>query len=148
LNDLKKANYPNRRATEAQTRQSVELKIFNPKGGFLWRPEPPKIALTDQFIWIAKLRSHAGKRNDLLAAALTHTNNVHRTEDETLSFFVLESSEDDTSIVLFERYTSEDYFERVHKVSESMQQFRENVCITLSKLNNPIHRSGELTSGF
>jgi quinol monooxygenase YgiN len=63
-----------------------------------------------------------------VAATLTHANNVHRTEDETLSFLVLESSEDDTSLVLFERYTSQEYFEKVHKVSESMQQLRENVC--------------------
>jgi quinol monooxygenase YgiN len=106
----------------------VELKFFTPKCGFLWRSEPPKLGLEDQFIWIAKYRSHAGKREDLLAATLTHMNNVHRTEDETLSFLVLESSEDDTSLVLFERYTSQEYFEKVHKISESMQQLRANVC--------------------
>jgi quinol monooxygenase YgiN len=127
---LKHAKYHYRRAAKADTRESVEVKLFTPKGGFLWRSEPPKLALQDQFIWIAKFQSHAGKRDNLLEAALTHTNNVHRTEDETLSFVVLESSEDDTSLVLFERYTSKEYFEKVHKVSETMQQFRANVRIT------------------
>jgi quinol monooxygenase YgiN len=121
----------------------VELKTFAPKGGFLWRSEPPKLGLGDQFIWIAKYQSHAGKRDDLLAAVLTHANNVHNTEDETLSFLVLEGTEDDTSLVLFERYTSESYFEKVHKVSDSMQQLRANVCIITSKSECYMHLFGD-----
>lgn len=111
----------------SDTRQSLEVQTYTPKGGFLWRSEVPTIPLRDQFIWIAKLQSVPGKRDELLAAALTHANNVHKTEGETLSFVVLERNDDDVTIVLFERYTSEEYFERIHKPSESMKQYRENV---------------------
>lgn len=109
----------------ADTRQSLDVETYTPKGGYLWRSELPKVSLSDQFIWIARLKAHPGKRDDLVSAALVHANNVHRTEEETVTFVVLESNEDKDLIVLFERYTSEDYFEKVHKPSESMAEYRE-----------------------
>lgn len=60
-------------------------------------------------------------------AILTHTGNVQRTESETLSFLALESTEDEDSIVLFERYTTKKYFEEVHFTSDSMKDFRSKV---------------------
>ena len=63
----------------------------------------------------------------MMEAVLTHTANVERTEEETLSFLVLESTEDEVGIVLFERYTSKEYFENVHATSESMKEFRGKV---------------------
>ena len=81
----------------------------------------------DQFIWIAKFKAKPGKRPDLMSAILTHTANVTRDEDETLSFLVLESTDDDVSVVLFERYTSEKYFKEVHFTSDSMKEYRSKV---------------------
>lgn len=104
-----------------------ELSFFTSKGGFLGRDETPSLPLGDQFIWLAKLKAHPGKRDEMIKAALIHADNVKRTEDETLSFVVLESTEDDVSIVLFERYTSEKYFKDVHAVSETMQEYRGKV---------------------
>lgn len=62
-----------------------------------------------------------------MSAILTHTANVTRDEDETLSFLVLESTDDDISVVLFERYTSEKYFKEVHFTSDSMKEYRSKV---------------------
>lgn len=57
--------------------------------------------------------------------------NVHRDEKDTLSFLVLESMEDDVSLVLFERYTTEDYFRNTHAKSQSMANYREKVLYNL-----------------
>jgi quinol monooxygenase YgiN len=62
-----------------------------------------------------------------MEAILTHTGNVQRTESDTLSFLALESTEDDVSIVLFERYTTKRYFDEVHFTSDSMKEFRSKV---------------------
>lgn len=104
-----------------------ELSFFQPKGGFLYRDQTPSVPLNKQFVWIAKFKAHPGKREEFMEAILTHTGNVQRDENETLSFLVLESIEDDVSIVLFERYTSEEYFKNVHFTSDSMKEFRANV---------------------
>lgn len=81
----------------------------------------------DQFVWIAKLDSHPGKFNEFVDALKTHAANVERTEDETLSFLVLQSQDTENSVTLFERYTSEEYFKDVHSTSESMQEYRKKV---------------------
>lgn len=81
----------------------------------------------DQFIWIAKLKAHPGKRDELIKVILTHATNVERDEEETLTFLVLESSDDADAVVLFERYTSEKYFREVHFASKSMAEYREKV---------------------
>ncbi|KAF2103133.1 hypothetical protein NA57DRAFT_72117 [Rhizodiscina lignyota] len=120
----------------SDTRQSLDVQAFTPKGGFLWRSEPPKLPLGDQFIWIAFLKATPGKRDELISYALTHAGNVHRTEDETLSFVVLEKDDDKETVVLFERYTSEEYFEKVHKTSETMQQYRANIGPILADRNS------------
>jgi quinol monooxygenase YgiN len=72
-----------------------------------------------------------------MQAILTHTGNVQRTEDQTLSFLALESIEDDISIVLFERYTTKKYFEEVHFTSDSMKEFRSKVRALQSHLHRP-----------
>lgn len=113
---------------KADTRESLNVETYTAKGGYLWRSDLPKASLRDQFIWIARLKAHPGKRDELIAAALVHANNVHRTEDEAYTFVVLESNQDPDLTVLFERYSSEDYFEKVHKPSESMQEYRDKVC--------------------
>ncbi|KAF2104536.1 hypothetical protein NA57DRAFT_70740 [Rhizodiscina lignyota] len=104
----------------------VEIIKCNAKGGWVWRDEPSKLPLGEQFIWIATFKAHPGKRDDFMKVVLRHTDNVYRTEDETYSFLVLESAEDDVSVILFERYSSEAYFKNVHATSESMQEFRKN----------------------
>jgi len=85
--------------------------------------------LRDQHIWIAKLQAAPGKRDELIAAALTHAGNVHRTEEEALSFVVLERKDDDVSVVLFERYTSKEYFEQIHRPSASMKEYQGKVRV-------------------
>ena len=113
--------------SRSDTRYSLEIESYTPRGGYLWRSEVPKTPLRDQFIWIAYLKAKSGRRDEMLAACLTYAGNVHRTEDETLSLVVLEKNDDDHTIVLFERYTSEDYFEKVAKTSEAMKQYWEKV---------------------
>ena len=104
-----------------------ELKRFKPKGGHLWRDKLPSSPLKEHFVWIARFKAHDGKRDEFMAAILTHTANVERTEPDTLSFLALESTEDDVSIVLFERYTTKKYFDEVHFTSDSMKEFRSKV---------------------
>lgn len=113
--------------SHAGTRQSLEIESYVPKGGYLYRSEVPSIPLRDQLIWIAYLKARPGKRDELISACLTHAGNVHRTEGETLSFVVLEKKDDDQTIVLFERFTNEEYFEKVHRTSDTMKQCREKV---------------------
>ena len=72
-----------------------------------------------------------------MQAILTHTGNVQRTEDQTLSFLALESIEDDVSIVLFERYTTKKYFEEVHFTSDSMKEFRSKVRASSTQHSRP-----------
>ena len=113
--------------TGSDTRNGVEIQSYTPKGGFLWREELPNVPLHDQLIWIAKLQSAPGKRDELIEAALIHANNVHRTEDGALSFVILERNDDDVSVVLFERYTSKEYFDTVHRPSASMKEYQRKV---------------------
>ena len=105
----------------------VEVNIYQPRAGFTQRDDASTVPVKDQFIWIAKLKAHPGKREDLVKVILTHTANVERDEDETLTFLVLESSDDADGVVLFERYTSEKYFRETHFTSKSMAEYREKV---------------------
>ena len=107
--------------------RSGSIQKYRPKGGYLWRDQVPSSPLKDHFIWVARFKAHPGKRDEFMQAILTHTGNVQRTEDQTLSFLALESIEDEVSIVLFERYTTKKYFEEVHFTSDSMKEFRSKV---------------------
>lgn len=109
------------------------LAKYTTKGGFLSREKAASEPLKDQFIWIARFKANPGKRDEFMQAVLTHTANVQRTEDGTLSFVALESPEDDVSIALFERYTSKKYFDEVHFTSGSMKEFREKVNFSILK---------------
>jgi quinol monooxygenase YgiN len=100
---------------------------FTPKAGFAQRKEASKIPVK-KFLWIAKLDSHPGKFEEFLEAIKIHASNVERTEDEALSFLVLQSHDTENSVTLFERYTSEEYFKNVHSTSESMHEYRKKVC--------------------
>ena len=71
---------------------------------------------------IATGKAHPGKRDELLNVILTHATNVERDEAEALSFLILESAEDEETVVIFERYTSETYFQKTHMRSESMRE--------------------------
>lgn len=51
----------------------VEVNFFVPKAGFVQREKTTKIPLGDQFFWIAKLKAHSGKGDDLMKVILTHT---------------------------------------------------------------------------
>ena len=102
---------------------------FTPKAGFTHRDEPSKVPVNEHFVWIAKLDSHPGKFDEFLEAIKTHASNVERTEEDTLSFLVLQSQDTENSVTLFERYTNEEYFENVHSTSESMQKYRKKVCL-------------------
>ncbi len=102
---------------------------FTSKAGFAQRDEPSKTPVNEHFVWIAKLDSHPGKFDDFLEAIKVHASNVERTEEETLSFLVLQSHDTENSVTLLERYTSEDYFKNVHSTSQSMQEYRAKVCV-------------------
>lgn len=118
----------NSTSAESKTREGPpDLTMFAPKGGYLYRDEVPKVPLGEQLIWIAKLKAHPGKRGEMVDFALKHANNVHRTEGDCLSFLVLESTQDEETVVLFERYTSEEFFEKTHRTSESMKEYQANV---------------------
>ena len=97
---------------------------FKPQTGFLYHEQLPSAKISDQFVWIAKLDTHPGKRSELLEVIRIHAGNVERTEDGALSFLVLESADDENSVTLLERYVSEEYFKEVHVVSESMKEYR------------------------
>ena len=97
---------------------------FKPQTGFLFRSQLPSAKLEDQFVWIAKLDAHPGKRPELLEIIKTHAGNVERTEDGCLTFVLLNSQDNEDSVTLLERYESEKYFKEVHAVSESMQEYR------------------------
>ena len=101
---------------------------FTPKAGFIHREQSSKSPVKDQYLWIAKLDSHPGKFDEFLEAIKIHASNVERTEDETLSFLVLQSHDTENSVTLFERYTNEEYFKNVHANSESMQEYKKKVC--------------------
>ena len=114
-------------AKEDTRAKPVEAQFYKPRGGFLSREQPPSLPLDDQFIWIANFKAKPGKRDELMDVVLTHTKNVERDEKDTSSFLVLEKTDDDVSICLFERYTSEEYFKTTHVTSNSMQEFRSKV---------------------
>lgn len=116
---------------------------FTPKAGFVHRGEPSKAPVKDHFVWIAKLDSHPGKFDEFLEAIKVHASNVERTEDETLSFLVLQSHDSENSVTLFERYTNEDYFKNVHSTSESMQEYREKVCVRPCSLLQQFRRPAD-----
>ena len=109
---------------------------FTPEAGFTQRKEASKAPVKNQYLWIAKLDSHPGKFDEFLGSIKIHASNVERTEDETLSFLVLQSNDTENSATLFERYTSEEYFKNVHSTSESMQEYRKKVCHYQNFLTN------------
>jgi quinol monooxygenase YgiN len=111
--------------SEALMAKEPSRTSFTPHTGYLYRDQLPSAKISDQFIWIAKIDTLPGKRPELLKAIHTHTGNVKRTEEGTLSFLVLESKDNETSVTLLERYISEKYFKEVHAVSASMQEYRD-----------------------
>ena len=105
----------------------TEIAFYETKFGFLQREDVPSTPLDSHFIWIAKLTAQPGKRGEIVDACRVHAGNVERTEKETFSFLVLESTDNDVDLLLFERYASEKYFKDVHFVSESMKEYRGKV---------------------
>ncbi len=103
------------------------VQKFKPTGGYLWREQVSSSPLKDHFVWIARFKAFPDKRDEMMEAILIHAGNVQRTEPDTLSFLALESTEDDVSIVLFERYVTKNYFDEVHFTSDSMKEFRAKV---------------------
>ncbi|KAK3716955.1 hypothetical protein LTR37_006010 [Vermiconidia calcicola] len=111
----------------------TEIAFYATKFGFLQREDAPSVALDEQFIWVAKLTAQPGKRDEMVEACRIHTENVKRTENETFTFLVLESTDNDVDILLFERYSSESYFKDVHSTSDSMKEYRSKIEPILAK---------------
>lgn len=107
--------------------EPTQVAFYTPLFGFMHRLSPPKEPLNEQFIWMAKLTAKSGKRDEVVSVARTHAGNVERDEEETYSFVVLESQDNEVDLLLFERYSSERYFRDVHFTSESMKMYREKV---------------------
>ena len=103
----------------------TEIAFYATKCGFMQRDNVPSVPLDKQFMWLAKLTAQPGKRDQIVEACRIHAENVKRTEEETFSFVVLESTDNDVDLLLFERYSSEQYFKDVHFVSDSMKEYRE-----------------------
>lgn len=68
-------------------------------------------------------------RPDALAAILEHAEHVFEDEESALSFMVAEDSNDDSTLIVFERYTGEDFFQGVHVSSVSIQALRQKVSL-------------------
>ena len=119
--------------TESLMAKEASRLTFHPSAGFLHRANLPSSKLSDQFIWIAKLDAHSGKRPELLSIIKTHARNVERDEEGCLTFLVLESKDDKDSVTLLERYESEAYFRDVHAVSKSMATYREKTGALLKE---------------
>lgn len=73
------------------------------------------------------MKAHPGQRSALIDAILEHAKFVEENEEEALSFLALESVEDGVSVVVFERYTNEEYLRNVHATSDSMARLRDKV---------------------
>ena len=78
---------------------------------------------------VIELTAKPGGRDQILEACRVHSGNVERTEKECFSFLVLERTDNDVDILLFERYSGEKFFKEVHFVSDSMKEYREKVSI-------------------
>lgn len=109
--------------------KDASIMSFTPKAGFAHREKASSTPLNEQFVWIAKLDSHENKFDEFLEAIKEHAGNVERSEKGTLSFLVLQSHDSKNSVTLFERYTSEDYFNNVHHNSENMEKHSKKVRV-------------------
>jgi quinol monooxygenase YgiN len=108
------------------------VTYLTPKGGFLERAQPSKVPLADQYFWIAVVHFTPPARTQALTAILEHAEHVFEEEENALSFMAAEDAKADSTLIVFERYTGEDFFQGPHTSSDGIQALRKKVSLESS----------------
>jgi quinol monooxygenase YgiN len=120
------------RAARRYPPQDNRSDLLDAKRGLLERKQPPKVPFADQYFWIAIMHSPTPTRTQPLTAILEHAEHVFEEEENALSFTVAEDAKADSTLIVFERYTGEDFFQGIHTSSDSIQALRRKVSLESS----------------
>jgi quinol monooxygenase YgiN len=67
-----------------------------------------------------------------ITAILEHAEHVFEEEENALSFMAAEDAKADSTFIVFERYTGDDFFQGVHTSGDSIQALRKKVSLESS----------------
>jgi quinol monooxygenase YgiN len=99
-----------------------------PVAGFITRPGAANYGKSPgAFIWTGKFVTEPGKADEMIEAIKENLPYVEASEPETISFLLLKGTDDEDTVYVWERYTSESALRDIHHQSAGYLRMREKM---------------------
>lgn len=107
-------------------RKPSVLELADPVAGFIVRPNAPNHGnYPDAFIWAGKFVTEPGKADEVIEALKENLPYIESSEPETISFLIFKGIDEEDTVYVWERYTSETALRDVHHKSAGYARLRE-----------------------